>query len=190
MYLAKDLRAYSDAPCSKTREECTLNSSPDRTSRSSSLPLGISLSISVSKHAVHIDATLIHGLPLLAVGNPAHMYDETKILTLRVHDECMSPSSSALVYAKASLARQWLRRLRLRHLHLQTLPHLRHRGVHSWCSERYCGEINCVALTILIMSQGGVGVVVYFRKEGRALGEVTKFVFLPFLTHPRQMVKH
>ena len=24
---------------------------------------------------------------------------------------------------------------------------------------------------------GGVGVVVYFRKEGRALGEVTKYVF-------------
>ncbi len=36
--------------------------------------------------------------------------------------------------------------------------------------------------------RGGVGVVVYFRKEGRALGEVTKYVFfhglhLPGLTN-------
>ena len=28
--------------------------------------------------------------------------------------------------------------------------------------------------------RGGVGLVVYFRKEGRALGEVTKYVF-PFV---------
>jgi hypothetical protein len=28
---------------------------------------------------------------------------------------------------------------------------------------------------------GGVGVVVYFRKEGRALGEVTKYVFYPIV---------
>ena len=27
--------------------------------------------------------------------------------------------------------------------------------------------------------RGGVGLVVYFRKEGRALGEVTKYVFMP-----------
>lgn len=29
--------------------------------------------------------------------------------------------------------------------------------------------------------RGGVGVVVYFRKEGRALGEVTKCVYCPSL---------
>jgi len=40
--------------------------------------------------------------------------------------------------------------------------------------------------------KGGSGVVIYFRKEGRALGEVTKVVFLPLyraltnymLSHP------
>ena len=32
--------------------------------------------------------------------------------------------------------------------------------------------------------KGGVGVVVYFRKEGRALGEVTKFVVLRFIELP------
>ena len=31
--------------------------------------------------------------------------------------------------------------------------------------------------------RGGVGVVVYFRKEGRALGEVTKCVALPVALH-------
>jgi GTP cyclohydrolase II len=37
----------------------------------------------------------------------------------------------------------------------------------------------CSTLTILtIIYPGGVGVVVYFRKEGRALGEVTKYVYL------------
>lgn len=32
--------------------------------------------------------------------------------------------------------------------------------------------------------RGGVGIVVYFRKEGRALGEVLKSVFLRFLAFP------
>ena len=32
----------------------------------------------------------------------------------------------------------------------------------------------CAAISLYIA--GGVGVVVYFRKEGRALGEVTKYV--------------
>ncbi|KAF8985128.1 GTP cyclohydrolase N terminal-domain-containing protein [Cyathus striatus] len=59
-----------------------------------------------------ISESLLRGMypELITLGNPEFMYDPSKILTLRVHDEC------------------------------------------------------------------GVGVVVYFRKEGRALGEVTKYL--------------
>ena len=53
---------------------------------------------------------------------------------------------------------QRLRRVRLRHLHLPPVSRARHRGVHREAQ------------------QGGVGLVVYNRKEGRALGEVTKFL--------------
>ena len=53
---------------------------------------------------------------------------------------------------------QRLRRVRLRHLHLPALPDARHRGVHPR------------------RAAGGVGLIAYSRKEGRALGEVTKFL--------------
>jgi hypothetical protein len=53
---------------------------------------------------------------------------------------------------------QRLRRVRLRHLHLPALSRARHRNLHR------------------DGAAGGVGVVVYNRKEGRALGEVTKFL--------------
>jgi hypothetical protein len=48
----------------------------------------------------HLQSTLIHIHTILsfAVGNPAYMTDESKILTLRVHDECM-PSSSTFALA-------------------------------------------------------------------------------------------
>ena len=54
---------------------------------------------------------------------------------------------------------QRLRRVRLRHLHVPALPHARDRGVHP----RRAGR-------------AASGLVVYCRKEGRALGEVTKFL--------------
>ena len=54
---------------------------------------------------------------------------------------------------------QRLRRVRLRHLHLPPLPHPRHRGMRPRRRK-----------------SGGSGVIVYNRKEGRALGEVTKFL--------------
>ena len=53
---------------------------------------------------------------------------------------------------------QRLRRVRLRHLHLPALSGARHRD------------------RIQMAQAGGVGLVVYNRKEGRALGEVTKFL--------------
>ena len=75
------------------------------------------------------------------VGNPAFMSDESKELTLRVHDECSfffhlphDPPSHTSIY------RQRIRRHWLRYMHMQTLPHLRHRGVHTRCTERRCGH--------------------------------------------------
>jgi len=52
---------------------------------------------------------------------------------------------------------QRLRRLRLRHLHVSPVPHTRHRRMHSGCATR--------------RRRPGL----LLRKEGRALGEVTKF---------------
>jgi len=105
------------------------------------------------------------------------MSDESKELTLRVHDECkMSlffPAASYLTDA----SRQWFRRVRLGYLYVQALPDVRYRGMYQGCSE------GCVLHSIIKIRSaidkkhiGGVGVVVYFRKEGRALGEVTKYV--------------
>jgi len=53
---------------------------------------------------------------------------------------------------------QRLRRVRLRHLHLPAVPH----AAIEECIEG--------------AQQGGVGLIAYSRKEGRALGEVTKFL--------------
>ena len=53
---------------------------------------------------------------------------------------------------------QRLRRVRLRHLHLPAVSRARHRDRHP------------------DGAGGGIGLVVYNRKEGRALGEVTKFL--------------
>jgi hypothetical protein len=47
----------------------------------------------------------------LSVGNPAYMYDETKELTLRVHDECADQLSLACFRVDIFFFRQWLGRL-------------------------------------------------------------------------------
>ena len=54
---------------------------------------------------------------------------------------------------------QRLRRVRLRHLHLSPVSHARHRGMHR-----------------AVRSAAASGWSSYSRKEGRALGEVTKFL--------------
>jgi GTP cyclohydrolase II len=74
-----------------------------------------------------------------AVGPAAYMYDESKELTLRVHDEC---NGSDVFGSDICTCKPYL----------------------TFAIEE-C--IRCA-------QRGGVGVVVYFRKEGRALGEVTK----------------
>ncbi|KAF8964569.1 GTP cyclohydrolase N terminal-domain-containing protein [Flammula alnicola] len=83
----------------------------------------------------------IGGLTVYIFGNPAFMSDESKELTLRVHDEC---NGSDVFGSDICTCKPYL---------------------------TYAIE-ECIKGA----QKGGVGVVVYFRKEGRALGEVTKYL--------------
>nr|GAT60711.1 predicted protein [Mycena chlorophos] len=83
----------------------------------------------------------IGGLTVYIFGNPAFMSDESKELTLRVHDEC---NGSDVFGSDICTCKPYL---------------------------TYAIE-ECIRCA----QRGGVGVVVYFRKEGRALGEVTKYL--------------
>ncbi|KAJ7104100.1 cyclohydrolase [Mycena belliarum] len=83
----------------------------------------------------------IGGLTVYIFGNPAFMSDESKELTLRVHDEC---NGSDVFGSDICTCKPYL---------------------------TYAIE-ECIRGA----QRGGVGVVVYFRKEGRALGEVTKYL--------------
>jgi GTP cyclohydrolase II len=81
----------------------------------------------------------IGGLTVYIFGNPQHLRDPTKELTLRVHDEC---NGSDVFGSDICTCRPYL--------------------------------IYGIEEAIKCAQRGGVGLVVYFRKEGRALGEVTK----------------
>ncbi|KAJ7030464.1 GTP cyclohydrolase N terminal-domain-containing protein [Mycena alexandri] len=83
----------------------------------------------------------IGGLTVYIFGNPAFMSDQSKELTLRVHDEC---NGSDVFGSDICTCKPYL---------------------------TYAIE-ECIRGA----QRGGVGVVVYFRKEGRALGEVTKYL--------------
>ncbi|KAH6892740.1 cyclohydrolase [Coprinopsis sp. MPI-PUGE-AT-0042] len=83
----------------------------------------------------------IGGVTVYIFGNPAFMSDESKELTLRVHDEC---NGSDVFGSDICTCKPYL---------------------------TYAIE-ECVKTA----QKGGVGVVAYFRKEGRALGEVTKYL--------------
>ncbi|KAG5652228.1 hypothetical protein H0H81_005770 [Sphagnurus paluster] len=83
----------------------------------------------------------IGNLTVYIFGNPSFMSDETKELTLRVHDEC---NGSDVFGSDICTCKPYL---------------------------TYAIE-ECIRGA----QNGGVGVVVYFRKEGRALGEVTKYL--------------
>ena len=77
----------------------------------------------------------------LSVGPASYMYDETKELTLRVHDEC---NGSDVFGSDICTCKPYL--------------------------------VFAIEECVRTAQRGGVGVVVYFRKEGRALGEVTKYL--------------
>lgn len=81
----------------------------------------------------------IGGLTVYIFGNPQHLRDPSKELTLRVHDEC---NGSDVFGSDICTCRPYL--------------------------------IYGIEEAIKCAQRGGVGLVVYFRKEGRALGEVTK----------------
>lgn len=83
----------------------------------------------------------IGGQTAYIFGDPAHVSDPDRPLTVRVHDEC---NGSDVFGSDICTCR----------------PYLAH------------GIEECIRMA----QQGGAGVIVYFRKEGRALGEVTKFL--------------
>lgn len=83
----------------------------------------------------------IGGLTVYIFGPPEYMRDETKELTLRVHDEC---NGSDVFGSDICTCKPYL--------------------------------IFAIEECVKTAQRGGVGVVVYFRKEGRALGEVTKYL--------------
>ncbi|KAF5658092.1 gtp cyclohydrolase ii [Fusarium heterosporum] len=99
----------------------------------------------------------IGGLTVYCFGDPAKMSDESVRLSLRIHDEVLSPFCSS-VNPKA------------------------HFDTQCNGSDVFGSDI-CTCRPYLIFGieeavkeaqNGGSGVVIYFRKEGRALGEVTK----------------
>ncbi|TFK65709.1 hypothetical protein BDN72DRAFT_919974 [Pluteus cervinus] len=83
----------------------------------------------------------IGNLTVYIFGNPEFMSDESKVLTLRVHDEC---NGSDVFGSDICTCKPYL--------------------------------VYAIEECIKTAQKGGVGVVVYFRKEGRALGEVTKYL--------------
>ncbi|QRW14935.1 GTP cyclohydrolase N terminal [Ceratobasidium sp. AG-Ba] len=83
----------------------------------------------------------IGGLTVYIFGNPAHMRDSSKELTLRVHDEC---NGSDVFGSDICTCKPYL--------------------------------VFAIEECVRTAQRGGVGIVVYFRKEGRALGEVTKYL--------------
>ena len=87
------------------------------------------------------------------VGNPAFLSDESKELTLRVHDEC---NGSDVFGSDICTCKPYL--------------------------------IYAIEECIRTAQRGGVGLVVYFRKEGRALGEVTKYALCSSITFPSTRV--
>ena len=97
---------------------------------------------------------------VIPVGNPAFLSDESKELTLRVHDECMLSTSPAPLFRSL-------------------MPNSPGNGSDVFGSDICtCKPYLTYAIEECIRGaqRGGVGLVVYFRKEGRALGEVTKYL--------------
>jgi GTP cyclohydrolase II len=92
------------------------------------------------------------------VGPASYLSDESKELTLRVHDECRLLSQSYV---------------------LTFLPFSSGNGSDVFGSDICTCKpylVFAIEECIRTAQRGGVGVVVYFRKEGRALGEVTKYL--------------
>ena len=112
----------------------------------------------------------IGGQTVYIFGNPAYLRDPTKELTVRVHDECngsdvlwvplfpspFTPRSALVVQPKGN-------------------TRLTGSGSDICTCRPYL--IYGIEEAVKCAQRGGVGLIVYFRKEGRALGEVTKCMF-------------
>jgi GTP cyclohydrolase II len=83
----------------------------------------------------------IGGLSIYVFGPPSYLSDPSKVLSVRIHDEC---NGSDVFGSDICTCRPYL----------------------------MFGIEECVKNA----QNGGVGLIVYFRKEGRALGEVTKYL--------------
>ncbi|GAA5872214.1 hypothetical protein JCM1840_004098 [Sporobolomyces johnsonii] len=95
----------------------------------------------LTRHDLKTFLPPIGGMTVYIFGNPDYIRDETKELTLRVHDEC---NGSDVFGSDICTCRPYL--------------------------------IFGIEEAVKCAQRGGVGIVVYFRKEGRALGEVTKYL--------------
>ncbi|KAJ4485413.1 cyclohydrolase [Lentinula aciculospora] len=113
----------------------------------------------------------IGGLTVYIFGNPAHLHDPSRILTVRVHDECNGSDvfGSDICTCKPYLTyamEECIRTAQGRH------------GDQISAAKESAKKRGASGEEIKGIEKGedGVGVVVYFRKEGRALGEVTKYL--------------
>jgi hypothetical protein len=104
----------------------------------------------------------IGGQTVYIFGNPAYLRDPTKELTVRVHDEC---NGSDVLYVVSPY----------------TLLFSISDGFDGMLTNSGSDICTCrpyliygIEEAVKCAQRGGVGLIVYFRKEGRALGEVTK----------------
>ncbi|KKY32979.1 putative gtp cyclohydrolase ii [Diaporthe ampelina] len=100
----------------------------------------------------------IGGLTVYCFGDPANMSDPNKKLALRIHDEC---NGSDVFGSDICTCRPYRKFVRTRS------RHFRH--------PEEAMIIFGIEEAVKEAQNGGSGVVIYFRKEGRALGEVTKY---------------
>ncbi|KAM0789681.1 hypothetical protein ACM66B_006543 [Microbotryomycetes sp. NB124-2] len=95
----------------------------------------------LTRHDLKTYLPPVGGLTVYIFGPHEYLSDETKELTLRIHDEC---NGSDVFGSDICTCRPYL--------------------------------IFGIEEAVKCAQRGGVGIVVYFRKEGRALGEVTKYL--------------
>ncbi|GAA5875213.1 hypothetical protein JCM16303_005047 [Sporobolomyces ruberrimus] len=95
----------------------------------------------LTRHDLKVFLPPIGGMTVYIFGNPDDLRDESKELTLRIHDEC---NGSDVFGSDICTCRPYL--------------------------------IYGIEEAVKCAQRGGVGLVVYFRKEGRALGEVLKYL--------------
>lgn len=118
----------------------------------------------------------IGGQTVYVFGPSEYLRDPSKVCTVRVHDEC---NGSDVFGSDICTCRPYL----AHGVEVRSIASTALLGA-AWCQSR-CG-LGSIYLTICCgdgeqecvrtAQNGGVGVIVYFRKEGRSLGEVTKFL--------------